>query len=428
MTRPACDVCGGHCDEADLAPLLTPELRWLWSAVADAGDRRGDTVLVDGPAITVAAPADPASRAAVSGLIPGPISSEQRVRVPLDALTRMVLARGPALTPGSVAAHATGRRLAVKAAERRARIERTDSIMAALIAACADEPRLAGAGEDVVEHLRRTGWAARMRNQVDPEGFAHMAVEVVGRVLGIPEGERFDRRLLVPGDPHALDEGRTLAGVVLALLEYRGVISSAPGTTTRSAWGQAGVDSDNLTGGLTALGIYPSGWNIPAGVTCTLPPRELAARRWPTAPDPGRWVFVTENPSILAAAADMVARHPALADPARLLCTMGTPSAVEVASIARLAAAGWGIAVRADFDVAGVRHVTTLLDGVPGAVPWRMGRGDFVASSPSVGATGPCPPTPWDPSLAMTMTASGTVAFEEALLPSLLADLRAGNP
>ena len=55
----------------------------------------------------------------------------------------------------------------------------------------------------------------------------------------------------------------------------------------------------------------------------------------------------------------------------------------------RLVTVGWNVAVRADFDGAGIRHVATLLEGIPGAVPWRMMTEDFVESKPSVPATGP---------------------------------------
>lgn len=428
MTPTSCRLCGGACDGADLAALLTPELGRLWLAVADAADRRGDPVLVEGPALTLTLPADPAERAAVSGLVAARLRAGKRVRVPLEALSRMVTARAAALTPGAVAAHARNQPLAAKAFERNAREARTESVRSAFLAACGAEPRLAGDADDLFEHLRRTGWAARLSTRIDPERLASKAVDVVGRVLGIPSGERFDRRLLVPGDPHALDEGRTLAGVVLALLERCGVITNDAQRTARSVWGQAGVDCDNLTGGLASLGIFPVDWSIPVGAMCTLPPHELINVRWPPAPAPGRWAFVTENPSVLAACSDLVARDPAAAEFARLLCTMGTPSALEVAAIAGLVTVGWNVAVRADFDAAGIRHVTTLLEGIPGAVPWRMMTEDFIESKPSAPAAGPWPPTSWDPHLALAIADAQAVAFEEALIHQLLSDLRAGRP
>jgi len=60
-------------------------------------------------------------------------------------------------------------------------------------------------------------------------------------------------------------------------------------------------------------------------------------------------VFVTENPSVIAAAATAAGTIDGTADdqasPIRLLCTVGTPSAIEAAAIARLAGAGWQVAV-----------------------------------------------------------------------------------
>ena len=165
MTGTYCELCDGQCEGADLAPLLVPELRWLWTAVAAAADRRGDPVLIEGPAITMTAPADPAARAAASGLIPGQLRSGQRVRVPLDALAGIALARGAALSPGAVGAHATSRRLAVKAAERRTGLARADAIMALFVTACDAEPRIAGAGRDLFEHLRRAGWTAMVSHR-----------------------------------------------------------------------------------------------------------------------------------------------------------------------------------------------------------------------------------------------------------------------
>lgn len=64
----------------------------------------------------------------------------------------------------------------------------------------------------------------------------------------------------------------------------------------------------------------------------TLPPRELAEVRWPAPGRPGMWVFVTENLSVLAAAAHLVRDT---GTTVRLLCTVGTPSAVEIAAVGR---------------------------------------------------------------------------------------------
>jgi hypothetical protein len=70
-----------------------------------------------------------------------------------------------------------------------------------------------------------------------------------------------------------------------------------------------------------------------------LPPRVLARCEWPRGD--GSWVFVTENPSVASAAADLAAGGVDV----RLICTSGTPSPGEIAAVARLPTAGWRVSV-----------------------------------------------------------------------------------
>jgi len=239
-------------------------------------------------------------------------------------------------------------------------------------------------------------------------------------------GARVDRRRLATdttGDPHALDHGSPLAAAVLTVLVAAGMISA--GQRPREAWSAVGVDCDDLLGGLIAVGIAPLGWSLPLGAVVTLPPRVLASCEWPR-PDVRRWIFVTENPSIAGAAAELGRQG------LRLLCTSGTPSAVEIASIARLADAGWSIAARADFDAAGLAHVLAILRGVQGSVAWRMRSTDYLDSlrhaTANTAPLGDIPDTPWDPQLASVMRARGLVAYEETLLTMLLGDLQRSRP
>jgi len=87
------------------------------------------------------------------------------------------------------------------------------------------------------------------------------------------------------------------------------------------------------------------------------------------------------------------------------------------------------IRARADFDVAGLTHMHMILGGVPNSAPWRMGVADYEASLPESDAVRLDPTlileTPWEPALAQVMRAAGSAAFEEALIPELLADLHA---
>lgn len=222
--------------------------------------------------------------------------------------------------------------------------------------------------------------------------------------------------------------GTRVTGVSLALLAALGRVEAGPGVRIRTQWAQVGVDCDDIIGGLTLLGIAPRGWHLPQDAVVTVPPRELVECQWSPPPRPGRdWVFVTENLSVVAAAASLSRAEPGLPS-VRLICTMGTPSAIEIAAIAAIASAGWRVAVRADFDAAGIRHVRAVLAGVANSVPWRMTTADYRESSPSLSSEDQVPATAWDPGLFAAMTETRRVAFEEALIPQLLEDLRVGQP
>jgi hypothetical protein len=103
-----------------------------------------------------------------------------------------------------------------------------------------------------------------------------------------------------------------------------------------------------------------------------------------------------------------------------------------VEAIARLGDVGWRLAVRADFDAAGLSHVTAILDKAKGAVPWRMEADDYRESVRDLGADEEklerFLDTPWDPQLAVAMREKGVATHEECLLPALLEDMNRGSP
>ena len=425
-----CSLCGSDCQAADLGDLLAPQLAWLWEQVAAAADRRGDPVLAVG-IMTVRAPAEAADRAAAIGLLGGrPLAPGQSRRLDLEQLTARMQVRWPGLTPGAVAAHATRRPLAVRAQAKAARAAAEAELRAQLEATL---PAGLGRPEpDVVwERIRRRGGVARLV-AVDAQAASLLraATDVLGALPA--QGERADRRQLADAildDPHGLDDGSPVAGLVLALLSALEAVPA--GLRSRDAWDVVGVDYDDLTGGLLTLGVTPVGWVLPAGAMTTLPPRELTRCAWEPPPATGGWVFVTENPSILGAAANLQPAEPAR--PKRVLCTVGTPSALEVSAIARLAMTGWRVAVRADFDDAGLAHVNALLAGVPGAVPWRMGEADYECTLERSPQSPPLrlerlPECSWDPRLREAMRGAGRAGYEESLLGELLTDITTGSP
>jgi len=430
----ACQLCGSRCQGADLAPLLSPSLTWLWEQLAAAADRRGDTDLTTGT-LTLKAPKPAEQRAAVVGLLGGRVLAPgQSRRIDLADLTTKLRVRGAHLTPGAVTAHAVRRRLAVRSrakAQRAGREQDLQTLFNHLMHELPKQTSIRPDPSEVWPILRRAGWVARLHAAEDPARLLRTAITIVAALPR--DGKRSDRRQLAfdsTGNPHALDDGTRLAGFVLAVLVAAGAVHPRQRQRPRQAWDQIGVDCDDLTGGLIAVGIVPDGWRLPPGTPVTLPPRVLATCPWPAPNEPGRWVFDTENPSVASAAADLSADG---AD-VRLLCTSGTPSTLEIGAIARLASAGWRVAVRADFDEAGLASVAAMLDGVPSAVPWRMSLDDYktsLASTPDDAeqlSMARLPSAPWASQLSQAMQRRRLPGFEEALMPQLLDDICRGAP
>ncbi|MGW4198835.1 DUF2399 domain-containing protein [Streptomyces sp. NPDC005004] len=404
-------------------------MRWLWEQVAQRADQRGDAVMNSG-AMTITTPHSPAQRAAVIGLLAArALPPGVTRRIDLDQLTQALSRRTPDLTPGAVTAHALGRPLATHVADKArhtARLTTLQHLRSRLARALpATAPvRPDDAGWDT---LRRRGTLARLQQHPDPHHLLRACFAVLHH---LPAAGRADRRRLAhtaTGDPHALDAGTDLACLVLAEAATWSRADTAG--AAREAWDRLGVDLDTLTGGLLTLGVHPAGWHIPANQPIGLTPRVLRDAQWPAPRQHDHpWVFLTENPAVAAAALDQVE------SPVRLLCTVGTPSRTELHALARLADSGWRIAVRADFDAAGLALVRAVLDAVPAAEAWRMTADDYTASlHPSPFEPGALDfdrlgDTPWDPPLAATMRACGRPAYEEGLLGPLLTDLRQGYP
>lgn len=425
-----CRLCGGRCDGADLSDLTAPELAWLWRQVAACADRRKDELLTNGQLQVVVA-ARPEERAAAVGLLGGgTLRPGQKRTVQFAALTDKVRGRGSGLTPGVVAAHAMNRPLAAGAKAEQA-FSRAERSLYLTFADEFEEPLRARAlaATDVWEALRQAGVVTRLVSSGEPAKIlVRQAAVVVTRLP--PPGQRTDRRLLAEttlDNPHALDDDKPVGGLVLSVLAAMGVTSSGDGR--RRAWDEAGVDYDDLLGGLLSAGVHPDGWKIPDGQVVTLPPRVLEHCRWPAPPRPADWLFVTENPSIIGAAA----AGASAAFPVRVLCTAGNPSALEAASIARLADAGWSVAVRADFDPSGLAFVTALKAAGPAAVPWRMDADSYlecVRRSPDAPKFDPAAvgASAWEPKLAEAMRFTSRIGFEESIISELLDDIRTRRP
>lgn len=225
------------------------------------------------------------------------------------------------------------------------------------------------------------------------------------------------------GDPHALDHGRTLSGMVLDAIacafEYP---KAADAETARSLWEMAGVVPDPHSSTVLALGITGDertalgSWLVACAAVGEPAVLSLAnLRRWPVQPvPPDEPVFVVENPSIIAEAAPSWKGPP-------LVCSSGRPTIATVTLIRQLAGAGATVYQHADFDPTGLAITAWLADRT-GSIPWKMTATDYLASlSPAAPEfPGDPPETVWDPALRSVMSEHRRALYEEEIRLQLL--------
>jgi uncharacterized protein (TIGR02679 family) len=230
------------------------------------------------------------------------------------------------------------------------------------------------------------------------------------------------------GDSHALDAGAPIGTLVLrAVADCSGLTFPADAEERRSAWASVGVLADELSAPVLLL-------NMPAQSTGatgralvlaaeTGEPYRLSTRQ--LLRDPPVFalserapVFVCENPSVVAAAADRLGRSSR-----PLVCTEGQPKTALRLLLSRLRAAGATILYHGDFDWPGIQIANGVISRL-GAMPWRFGAIDYLQSS--IGGSllrGPVVIPQWDSELGVAMRERGRVVHEESVLPALLSDL-----
>ncbi len=233
----------------------------------------------------------------------------------------------------------------------------------------------------------------------------------------------------VLGDAHALDSGRPVATLVLAVLRRQRNRDEADDTqyeeTARAIWADAGVLINELARPALFLNLPAAGVVLAHGKPGYLSLRELlrAPPSWDVAE---RTVFVCENPNLVAIAADALGEHCA-----PLACTDGMPSAAQRTLLTQLAAAGARLCYHGDFDWPGVRIGNWVMRQF-NAQPWRYRAQDYLAAAGEVDerqrilGADMCH-ADWDVELAAAMQACGRAIDEEARTEVLLADLTVGR-
>jgi uncharacterized protein (TIGR02679 family) len=281
-------------------------------------------------------------------------------------------------------------------------------------------------GSGWLEQLRQSG----VRGGDDGEhAFRHRLEQAVAVLRALPVGETVslaafaDDRL---ADPHALDRGGMLEGLVLDALSLGlGVERPRDAESVRQLWEQVGVVPDPLSSTVTVLGLRPTGdgglapWlrncadmGEPAVVTLA------QLRRWPMdALDRSELLYVVENPSLVSDAASGGWTGPPI------ICSSGRPTVAVVTLIRQLGADGAACRQHADFDVAGL-GITAWLAERAGTIPWLMTADTYRAAVAverrRVPLQGEVPETAWDPLLAPAMREGGVAVYEEEVRFKLL--------
>jgi len=238
------------------------------------------------------------------------------------------------------------------------------------------------------------------------------------------------------GDAHALDTGRPVATLVLAVLRRSsgeehageevagGEREEADGTErARSVWARAGILVNELAKPALLLNLP-----IRTGVPLAEPgePGFVSLRRLLRSPPDwdvdGRAVHVCENPNLLAIAADRLGRgcRP-------LVSTDGMPAAAQRTLLEQLAAAGARLFYHGDFDWPGLLIAGRVLADFS-AQPWRFLTADYeravtVLADYRQNLVGAAVDAGWDERLGPVMRRIGLAVPEEALAEQLLGDL-----
>jgi uncharacterized protein (TIGR02679 family) len=235
------------------------------------------------------------------------------------------------------------------------------------------------------------------------------------------------------GDSHALDADKPVTGLVLRALSSRAGLSRwDDAESRREAWASAGVVSDELSAPVLVLNlrVIPSnstgrqvallaGDGEPTFITV----RQLLRCPPEFEPGEGRTVFVCENPTVIAGAANALGPQCA-----PLVCIQGQPKTSTRLLLNQLTNAGWQPAYHGDFDWPGIQIANSIIVRHH-AIPWRMSAADYSSATPSsVELAGPRFVPTWDPLLADCMNKSGYAILEEQVLDFLFDDLRQRGP
>jgi len=380
----------------------------------------------------------PAQRDAIDSLLARPPSATgatpRATTLSLDELAAILAESGIAPDLRAAVEHLAGP-VENKSAVRDARAAEWNAIFAQAPQTLREHPALAG----FLAQLQATGLLKRL-SRSSPAG-ARLLLEQLARVTAALPANGQPLAALAAGclgDAHALDPDAPLANLALHAAAR---IGGAPwpetqdAETRRDLWATAGILCDELSAPVPVLNLPVSNNPLqttpllrllaqarldgePLHVTLRLLLRHPLSRHASLA---NRDIFVCENPSVMALAAD---RHGARCAP--LVCVNGQYATPAKILLRQLSTAGARLHYHGDFDAGGLAIARRVFAEHPAARPWRMSAADYLDApkgKPIAGAS--TLSSPWEPSLADAMRQHKRAVHEEAIAEHLLQDLAA---
>ncbi len=396
------------------------ELRWLVErlrARLQGGLPLDGTVTLEG--------ASEAQRRAVARLLGRPAGRGASVRVALPAVETVL--RGGGLAPDlTTAVQALTGPVTDLTAERSAAERHWSAVLALAERAAHRRPSLI----PWVEWLRGTGLLRRLAG-----GAPERARELVEQALAVLDllpasGQPLSVVAAAgAGDGHLLDPDQPLATLVLHAASIIGGVPPGNGAEwRRTVWASVGVLDGELTNPVltmnlpgdrsTATGRALAVW-AEAGQPVHLTARQLLRDPPDLSALRSRGVFVCENPSVVAEAANQLG-----ATSAPLICANAHPGGAATVLLRQLGAAGALLHYHGDFDWPGITIANRIAVRF-GALAWRLDAGSYrlVAAEGGPPLRGSPVTATWDPTLTQAMLELGVKVEEERVLDDLLADL-----
>jgi uncharacterized protein (TIGR02679 family) len=391
--------------------LADPDLTRIWQVLRERLEGRG--LRAEGRVVLSGLSRE--ERHAVSALVGRPVTRATLV-LSLADVDATLAERSGIGGLQAVLEHVTGHALDDRAARRAQRAAGREAPFTLARELVGDAPWV----EAWLDGVRRSGVLART---ADPAAAVRRAVATLAR---LPTSiARTELAVAVGGGAHALDDGSTVAALVLRALAAQ--LGASPPVTTaerRGLWERFGVRVDLVSTTCLTLGLRGRGDSAVA-VRMALAadagdPVHLTAwdlrRVELRAPDV---VLVCENPRVLEAVAER--RGGCVA----AVCTSGQPALVVLDVLQALA--GARLRYHGDFDWPGIAIANRLVAEL-GVVPWRMGADRYLAAlhGPRVPLLGTPVEPVWDRELGAAMRHHGVAVHEEAVLDDLLAAVATG--